>query len=65
MEENTTPAPPPKKRKRVPNMKQKLASAHKKLNRIEILIKELKEIIVDFEENQVKIESFKKVMKEM
>lgn len=65
-EQNTTTEPvEKKKRKRAPSMKQKLASAHKKLDRMETLGKELKAILVDFEENQVKIESFKKVMKEM
>ena len=61
--ENTTPVKP--KRKRLPSMKQKLASAHKKINRIETLLGELKAIIVDFEEAQIKIDDFKKSLKEM
>ncbi len=63
-EDNVQPIIKPK-RKRIPSTKQRLASVHKKLNRMDILIHEIREVIVDFEENQIKIDEFKKSLKEI
>lgn len=65
-DENVEPVKPVKKaKKRTPSIKAKFKSIGYKLERIDILAKEIREAVTDLEFGYEKIEAFKKSIKDM